>query len=129
MPALGGPLDDATQPRPRVIARRLAWLVPLVLLPLAGAWGLHSLKAYAAQRTTAALQLQKLGGDLNNTAAEIAWAAALHLPDNSVELAVRGDAAHVNGDIAALRAGGVDDPGVVSAERASAAFLATLQGR
>ena len=128
MPAPGGQLDDATPPRPRVIARSLAWLVPLTLLPLAGAWGLHSLKAYAAQRTTAALQLQKLGGDLNSTAAEIAWAAALHLPDNSVELAVRGDAAHVNGDIAALRGGGVDDPEVVNAERTSATFLATLQG-
>jgi hypothetical protein len=72
MPALGGPLNCVTPPRLRVIARRLAWLVPLTLLPLAGAWGLHSLKAYAAQRSTAALQLQKLGGDLNSTSAAMA---------------------------------------------------------
>jgi diguanylate cyclase (GGDEF)-like protein/PAS domain S-box-containing protein len=128
MPALGGPLNCVTPPRLRVIARRLAWLVPLTLLPLAGAWGLHSLKAYAAQRSTAALQLQKLGGDLNSTSAAMAWAAALRLPAQTVEPAVRADAARVNGDIAALRTGGVTDPGVVKAERTSATFLATLQG-
>jgi diguanylate cyclase (GGDEF)-like protein/PAS domain S-box-containing protein len=109
-------------------ARRVAWLVPLVLLPLAGAWGLHSLNAYVAQRTMATLQLQKLNGDLNGTAAEMAWAVALQQPGAAVDPAVRADAARAASDIADLRAGGVDDPGVVSAERASAAFLATLQG-
>jgi diguanylate cyclase (GGDEF)-like protein/PAS domain S-box-containing protein len=129
-PVLGGSPDDAIlRPTARLVtARRVAWLVPLVLLPLAGAWGLHSLKAYAAQRTMAALQLQKLSGDLNSTAAEMAWAVALHLPAQAADPAVSADAARVNGDIADLWAGGVDDPDVVKAERTSATFLATLQG-
>jgi diguanylate cyclase (GGDEF)-like protein/PAS domain S-box-containing protein len=110
-------------------ARRVAWLVPLVLLPLAGAWGLHSLNAYVAQRTMATLQLQKLQGDLNGTAAEMALAVVLQQPGAASDTAdLRADAASAASDIADLRAGGVDDPGVVSAERASAAFLATLQG-
>jgi diguanylate cyclase (GGDEF)-like protein/PAS domain S-box-containing protein len=112
----------------RVSARRVAWLVPLVLLPLAGAWGLHSLNAYAAQRSTATLQLQKLKSDLTSTSAEMAWAVALKLPAATAEPAVLADAVLAAGDIADLRAGGVDDPDVVSAERTSAAFLATIQG-
>ena len=128
-PELGEPLGEARRrPTRPGMFRAVTWLIPVLLLPLAGAWGLHSLEAYAAQRTTAVLQLQTLSGDLNRTAAEIAWAVALRLPDQTVDAAVRADAALVTGDVAGLRAGGINDPGVVQAERTSTTFLSTLQG-
>ena len=112
---------------PGLSGRRVAWLVPMLLLPVAGAWSLHILNAYSAQRTTAVIQLETLNADFNATGADLGWAVALRLPSAIVERAIDSDAARVATDIANLRAGGVDDTGVVDAERTSTTFLASLQ--
>jgi diguanylate cyclase (GGDEF)-like protein/PAS domain S-box-containing protein len=107
--------------------RRAFWLIPLALLPLGGAWGLHSLKAFADQRTEAIVELQTLNADFHRTASDLAWAFALQARTPATAAEIKGDAARVVSDIAQLRAIGVDDTGVVQAESNSADFLATLQ--
>jgi diguanylate cyclase (GGDEF)-like protein/PAS domain S-box-containing protein len=136
--APAGPADDAAArelrtapPRgPRRVTPGNALLLTLMLIiPLAGAWGLHSLTVYVAERTTAELQLKNLNADFNATATDLVWAIALHLPRAAAKQAVSADSAKLNQDIAALRAGGAaNDANVVTAERDSATYIATLAG-
>jgi diguanylate cyclase (GGDEF)-like protein/PAS domain S-box-containing protein len=100
----------------------------MLIVPLAGAWGLHSLTTYVAERTTAELQLKNLNADFNATATDLVWAIALHLPAAATKQAVSTDAANLNKDITNLRAGGgANDVDVIATEVNSAAYVATLE--
>ena len=107
--------------------RRAAWLIPLVLLPVSGAWGLHSLKAYSAQRTAAIIQLQTLGRDFYQTAGDLAWAFITKAHSPSTLSAIQADGARVTADVAGLRTIGVASADMVKPEETSATFLLTLQ--
>jgi diguanylate cyclase (GGDEF)-like protein/PAS domain S-box-containing protein len=129
IPAPDVALDETDEhPLARIsLVRRAAWILLLVILPLTAALSLQALNLSTRQNSRAALDLQTLGTDLNGAAAEMAWAVGQGLAPQSVASQIRADVALVGSDITTLRSDGVDDPGVLAAERASTTFLSTVQ--
>ena len=104
---------------------RLLWVIPVLGLPLAAAWGLHSLSARAEQRHNVDGQIETLGKDVNGAAADEGWSLALHLTRDAAEPNIRGLIAQVTADTAALRAAS-DDPAVADAIQAADASATSL---
>ena len=129
-PAPDAVFDETDEhPRARIsVVRRAAWILHLVTVPLTAALSLQALHVSTRQNSRAALDLQTLGTDLNGAAAEIAWAVGQGLAPQPVASEIRHDVALVGSDITTLKSDGVDDPGVLAAERASTTFLSTVQG-
>src|ERR1039457_6153507 len=122
-------LDETDEhPLARIsVVRRAAWILLLVIIPLTAALSLQALNVSTRQNSRAALDIQTLGTDLNGAAAEMAWAVGQGLAPQPVAPQIREDVAVVGSDITTLKADGVDDPGVLAAERASTTFLSTVQ--
>jgi diguanylate cyclase (GGDEF)-like protein/PAS domain S-box-containing protein len=123
-------MGDGAHVRMRQASRAigpLRWALPIVLLPLGAAWGLHSINSYATDRWHAALLVQTLGNDLNNAAAHTGWAIASHAPAPAVVPTLRADMAQADADISALQAEGLGNAGLSAAIGASKTFLGTLQ--
>lgn len=106
--------------------RSVLLAVPLAGLPLAGAFGLFSLNQDADARRHAALELQKLGNDLNATTADIGWAIVFRLPTATAVPRFTAGMAEVDQDLANLRANAEAGTPTRNALAATNAYLAYL---
>src|SRR5258708_32515397 len=103
------------------------WVGVLVTVPLAAAFGQHTLNTYTEARTDAIVDLKTLTNDLNIATAEMGWSVALHLKRADVAPGVMARAQLVAADISRLEADDVTYGGISTSLKAASDFMLTLQ--
>ena len=104
------------------------WLALVIAAPLMAGLALRGLAGYAGIRHQAALDLERLGNDLNGMSADMGWIVAVQTGRPAAEPVLRADDARVAADVAALRAdtgAGID---VGDVARQAEVFSTTVAG-
>ena len=104
------------------------WLALVIAAPLLAGLALRALEVYAGIRRQAALDLERLGNDLNGMSADMGWIIAVQADPSTAEPALRADEARVSADVVSLRADGGAGIDVGDVTRQAEVFSTTVAG-